>query len=191
MTMTTKLAAHADPAEPASPWLERYYGVRALFSFLWVALAFTIGKAQPGIGIALLIAYLAWDCLANLVDARRNGGLRANPSQLLNVIVSAIVMIAVIATVGDDLHATIGVIGVWAALSGLLQLATGVRRRRSASAQWPQILSGAQSALAAAHFLIQATHPAVPVSVAIVAPYAAFGAVYFAISAAVLAFKRR
>mgnify|MGYP006175564443 CR=1 FL=1 len=55
MTMTAKLAAHADPAEPASPWLERYYGVRALFSFLWVALAFTIGKAQPSIGIALLI----------------------------------------------------------------------------------------------------------------------------------------
>ncbi|WP_420136912.1 DUF308 domain-containing protein [Sphingomonas sp.] len=191
MIITAKPPYSAEAKDAGSHWLKRYYGVRALVSFLWVALAFTIGKAQPAIGAALLVAYPAWDCLANLIDARRSGGLLANPSQFLNVVVSAIVMVAVIATVGNDLHASIGVIGVWATLSGLLQLATGVRRWRSASAQWPQILSGAQSTLAGAHFLVQATNLASPVSVAIVAPYAAFGAVYFTISAVVLALKRR
>jgi hypothetical protein len=190
MTMLATQPQAVAPSRQTSLWLKRYYATRALFSALWVALAFTIGKAQPSLGVALLIAYPIWDCLANYVDARRSGGLRANPSQALNTIVSAIVTIAVAVTAGNNVHAAIGVIGIWAALSGILQLSTGVRRWHSAGAQWPQILSGAQSVLAAADFVIKATHPAGHVSVADVAPYAAFGALYFAISAAVLAFKR-
>lgn len=188
--MTAALSQNADVPETSPHWLKRYYSGRALFSALWVAAAFTVGKAQPPIGIALLVAYPAWDCLANCVDAIRTGGLRANPSQMLNAIASAAVTLAVAVTVGSDFHHAIGVIGVWAALSGILQLATGVRRWRSASAQWPQILSGAQSTLAGAHFLVKAVNPATVVSVADMAPYAAFGAFYFAVSAAVLAAKR-
>jgi uncharacterized membrane protein HdeD (DUF308 family) len=190
MTATTPLSQDAHASNASPQWLKRYYAARALFSALWVAGAFTLGQAQPSIGIALLIAYPAWDCLANGVDAMRTGGFRANPSQLLNAAVSAIVTLAVAVTAGSDLHTAIGVIGVWAALSGILQLATGVRRRRSAGAQWPQMLSGAQSALAGAHFLVKAAHPATGVGVADVAPYAAFGAFYFAISAVVLAVRR-
>jgi hypothetical protein len=88
-------------------------------------------------------------------------------------------------------HPVLGVIGVWAALAGLLQLATGVRRWRSAAAQWPMILSGAQSALAGAHFLQKAADASTSPGVADVAPYAAFGALYFAISAIVLVARRR
>ena len=190
MTITTIRSPATVPIDFSSHWLKRYYGARALFSALWVALAFTVGKSQPAIGTVLLIAYPVWDCLANYVDAARNGGLRANPTQLLNAIVSAVVALAVVVTVRQDIHAAIGVIGIWAGLAGILQLSTGIRRWRSASAQWPQILSGAQSCLAAAHFLMKATTPSTIVSVADVAPYAAFGALYFAISAGVLAFKR-
>jgi len=189
MTITATLSSVSVP--PDSHWLKRYYSTRALFSIVWVALAFTVGKAQPLIGSVLLVAYPAWDCLANYIDASRNGGLRVNPTQMLNVIVSAVVTLGVVITVSHDVHAAIGVIGVWAALSGILQLSTGIWRWRSASAQWPQILSGAQSNLAAVHFLMKATHPSTIVSVADVAPYAAFGALYFAISAGVLAFKRQ
>lgn len=190
MNPTATLSRSDLPSESPSSWLKRYYGVRALFSVAWVALVFTIGKALPPVGIVLLIAYPVWDCLANFADATRNGGLRSNPTQMLNVIVSAVVTVAITITVSFDFHAAVGVIGIWAALSGLLQLSTGVRRWRSASAQWPQILSGVQSCLAAAHFLTRAINPATIVSVADVAPYAAFGALYFAISAGVLAFKR-
>jgi hypothetical protein len=190
MTTTITISDAAVPGQSSPAWLKRYYGARALFSVIWVALAFTIGKAQPPVGLALLILYPAWDCLANYVDAARNGGLRANPSQLLNVVVSAIIALAVAVAVSRDIHAAIGVIGVWATLTGILQLATGVRRWRGTSAQWPQILSGAQSCLGGTHFVIQAIHPASVVSVATIAPYAAFGALYFAISSAVLVFKR-
>jgi uncharacterized membrane protein HdeD (DUF308 family) len=190
MTATSTLSSPAIASEASSGWLKRYYGARALFSAFWVALAFTIGEQQT-VGIALLVAYPAWDCLANYVDAVRNGGLRANPSQMLNSAVSAIVTLAVVAALRHDFHAAIGVIGIWASLSGILQLATGARRWRTASAQWPQILSGAQSTLAGAHFLMKSIHPAVAVSVADVAPYAAFGAFYFAISAGVLVFRRQ
>ncbi|PZU10388.1 DUF308 domain-containing protein [Sphingomonas sp.] len=189
MTSHTALSQiHGAPS--VARWLKRYYAGRALFSAVWVAGAFTIGRANPAIGMALLIAYPAWDCIANCVDAARSGGLRANPSQFLNAVASAIVTLAIAVTAGHDLHIAIGVIGIWAALAGVLQLATGIRRWRSASAQWPQILSGAQSALAGTHFLFKAFDPALAVGVADVAPYAAFGALYFAISSAVLAFRR-
>jgi uncharacterized membrane protein HdeD (DUF308 family) len=190
MTSADTLASPGASPNAPSSWLKRYYAARALFSVVWVALAFTIGKAHPAIGVFLLILYPAWDGAANYVDAARNGGLRANPTQALNMVVSAIVTLAVLLTVSRDVHAAIGVIGVWAALSGLLQLSTGIRRRRRAGAQWPQMLSGAQSTLAAVHFVMKAASPLVIVGAADVAPYAAFGAVYFAISSAVLAFKR-
>ena len=190
MTITASRPPATALSKTSSGWLKRYYSARALVSIFWVTLAFTVGKAQPAVGIALLIAYPLWDCLANFLDAARNGGLLANPSQFLNVIVSAIVTLAVIIAVAHDFHTAIGVIGIWAALSGILQLSTGIRRWRSASAQWPQILSGAQSCLAAAHFITKAIDPTATVSVADVAPYAAFGAFYFAVSATMLAFKR-
>lgn len=190
MTMTDTLSPTALRSGSPSRWLKRYYGTRALFSVLWVGLAVTVGSAQPQIGAVLLVAYPLWDCLANSVDAARNGGLRANPSQSLNAIVSALVTLAVLIAIDHDVHAAIGVIGIWAALSGLLQLTTGVRRWRSASAQWPQILSGAQSSLAGVHFIAKAITPLLAVGVADVAPSAAFGAFYFAVSAAMLMFKR-
>jgi hypothetical protein len=45
--------------------------------------------------------------------------------------------------------------------------------------------------LAGGHFVVKATSASTILSVADVAPYAAFGALYFAISAIVLAFRRR
>ncbi len=172
-------------------WLKRYYAVRALFSAVWVALAFMIGRADPAISIALALIYPAWDALANGYDARRSGGLAANPSQATNVVISAVVALAVAVAATQSFHAVIGVIGAWAGLAGILQLATAVRRWRTASAQWPMILSGAQSALAGVFFVKRALDPSLSLSVADIAPYAAFGAMYFAISAVVLALSRR
>jgi uncharacterized membrane protein HdeD (DUF308 family) len=80
------------------------------------------------------------------------------------------------------MNAVLAVFGVWAALSGLLQLATAVRRWKRVGAQWLMIVSGAQSAAAGTMFLRQAGAPEAP-SVADIAPYAAFGAFYFLVSA--------
>ena len=149
----------------------------------------THGDPHPALGVALIVAYPAWDSLANYVDARRSGGLRANPTQMINVVVSAIVTLAVAIAATRSFHTVIGVIGVWATLSGILQLWTAARRWRSAAAQWPMILSGAQSALAGLFFMAKSYDPASSLSVADVAPYAAFGAFYFAVAAFML-FRR-
>lgn len=167
-------------------WLTRYYAARAAFSFTWVAVAFSLGKVLTPVGAVFLVAYPAWDALANLYDAKRNGGFRANPTQAFNAVVSTIVALAVVTTLNSNIHAVLTVFGVWAGLAGILQLATGVRRWRNYSGQWPMILSGAQSVFAATHFIQKAVTGAMPTSAGI-APYAAFGALYFAISAIALA----
>jgi len=185
MTTTAVISHQADR------WLKHYYAVRALFSACWVALVVTIGRSQPPIDAALMIAYPLWDCLASYVDASRNGGLRTNPAQTLNMVVSAIVTLAIVAALPYGYHPVIAVIGAWAALSGILQLSTALRRWRSAAAQWPMILSGAQSTLAGAFFVMKAADASSVLGVADVAPYAAFGAFYFAISAVILLLRGR
>lgn len=167
-----------------SNWLRSYYFTRAVFSIVWVAAAIVVGAHSP-IASLLLILYPAWDALANLVDARTNGGLKANPSQALNVVASTVMTLVVALAVSKDTYAVLAVFGVWAILSGLLQLYTGVRRWRSYGAQWAMILSGAQSTLAGG-FMISKSFAAAPPSILDIAPYAGFGAFYFLLSAVLM-----
>jgi short repeat uncharacterized protein DUF308 len=173
---------------PSSDWLRTYYFTRAAVSIAWIALALLLGRSNPAITAVLLIAYPAWDALANYLDAQNNGGLRPNPSQSLNLVISLITAIAVAFALGIGMNAVLLVFGIWAALSGLLQLLTAVRRWRSAGAQWVMILSGAQSALAGIAFIVMARGAAVP-EISAIAGYAAFGAFYFLLSAIWLTVK--
>lgn len=184
--------AHDDIVSARGDALKRYYFLRACVSVAWIAAAVTVGAANPLAAAALLIAYPAWDALANALDARANGGFAANAPQTLNVVVSSLVTLAVLVTLPIDQRFVLGVFGVWAGLSGLLQLATGVRRWRTVGAQWPMVLSGAQSALAAGFFIAQALGAApAPATITAIAPYAGFGAVYFLIAAVALTLKGR
>jgi uncharacterized membrane protein HdeD (DUF308 family) len=164
-----------------STWLRSYYFVRALFSIFWIVVAIIV-SGQPALAALLFVIYPAWDAVANLADARSNGGLKANRTQTLNVVVSTITTLAVLLAVMKDTHAVLAVFGVWAILSGLLQLATGVTRWRTYGAQWVMILSGAQSALAGGFMISRSVGAAVP-TILDVAPYAGFGAFYFLVSA--------
>jgi uncharacterized membrane protein HdeD (DUF308 family) len=169
-------------ASTTDRWLRSYYALRGVVSVLWVAAALTVGTMSPFVAGALLMVYPAWDAVANVVDARQNGGLRRNPTQAFNTVVSSVTTVGVAFALAASMNAVLGVFGVWAALSGLLQLATAVRRWKRVGAQWLMIVSGAQSAAAGAMFLRQAGAPETP-SVADIAPYAAFGAFYFLVSA--------
>jgi uncharacterized membrane protein HdeD (DUF308 family) len=166
----------------STAWLKKYYFTRAAFSVVWVGAVFGLADGPVAVVAALLVIYPAWDAFANLVDAQRNGGLLGNLTQTFNAAVSSVTTIAVAIALSQSMNAVLGVFGVWAALSGLLQLATGVRRWKSYGAQWPMILSGIQSTGAGVMFMIQSNAPEVP-HVTAVAPYAAFGAFYFLISA--------
>jgi uncharacterized membrane protein HdeD (DUF308 family) len=177
--MTETLPQKAAPTE--NSWLTGYYATRAAFSIVWVAATFTFAHSSSVVVGALLLIYPAWDAAANMVDARRNGGLKANRTQTLNAAVGAATTGAVAVALGMSMNAVLGVFGVWASLTGLLQLATGVRRWKRFGAQWPMILSGAQSALVGLMFLKQANASEVP-SITAIAPYAAFGAFYFLVA---------
>ena len=163
-------------------WLKRYYFSRAAFSIVWVAAAFTLGRGMPALAALLLVIYPAWDALANVVDARRNGGLKENSTHALNVAAGGVATAAVAIALGKSMHAVLGVFGVWAILAGVFQLATGVRRWKTHGAQWAMILSGAQSALAGVFMITRANGSQAPIIIDI-APYAAFGAFYFLVSA--------
>lgn len=177
-----------EASAPRTAWLCTYYFSRALVGAAWVAAAATIGVHAPAVAAALLVAYPAWDALANLVDARANGGLSRNRTQALNLVVSTLTAVAVLVKLGNP-HAVLGIFGLWATLAGLLQLATALRRWKSYGAQWAMVLSGAQSALAGGFFGMRALGSAVP-GIADIVPYAAFGAFYFLVSALWLTFRR-
>jgi uncharacterized membrane protein HdeD (DUF308 family) len=174
---------HAGPA--SRTWLERYYYARAAFSIAWVGAAVSLADSSTVVIATLLLIYPAWDAVANLVDVQHNGGSGRNPTQAVNSVVSVVTTIAVAITLTMSMHAVLFVFGIWAALSGLLQLSTGVRRWKGAGGQWPMVVSGVQSAVAGASFLVQAGATEVP-RVSAIAPYAAFGAFYFLLSAVVL-----
>jgi hypothetical protein len=185
--MTNTYTTGLPVAEAGS--LARYYLVRGLVAAGWVAAAAAVGASHPVIAAVLLVSYPAWDALANWFDAQGSGGLQANPSQALNVVVSLGAAVAVAGALLSGMNAVLAVFGVWAVLAGLAQLVTGVRRWRAVGAQWAMILSGAQSTLAGVFFVVQSGGARVP-TIVDVAPYAAFGAFYFLVSAAWLTFSR-
>ena len=179
--MQTQPANHRIAPSPRN-WLRTYYFTRAAVSAGWIVLVLAIGRANPMIAAVLLVAYPAWDALANYLDAQNSGGLRSNLSQALNMAVSVLTAIAVAIALGISMNAVFVVFGAWATLSGALQLFTAVRRWSSAGAQWVMVLSGAQSALAGVFFILMARAPTAP-EIAGIAGYVGFGAFYFLLSA--------
>lgn len=172
--------------QSSSGWLKRYYLTRFAFSIAWVLVAFSVAKDVPALAAIMLVGYPAWDAIANFVDAQRSGGLARNTSQMLNFVVSTLTAIAVAVALGSSMSSVLVVFGVWASFSGILQLATAAGRWKTSGAQWAMILSGAQSALAGVFMVDMARGPE-PVGIANIAPYAAFGAFYFAVLAISLA----
>lgn len=182
MTITATIPHAGKAADTPSRWLKRYYFTRFAFSAVWVLMALAAARHMPALAALMLVGYPAWDAIANFADAQRSGDFWQNQAQLLNFVVSIITAVAVAVALGRGMNEVLLVFGVWAGLAGLLQLATAVRRWRTTGAQWAMVLSGAQSALAAA-FMIRMVGGSEPVGIANIAPYAAFGAFYFLVSA--------
>jgi len=185
------MQASQDPIHQAASesWLKTYYFARAAVSIAWVLATISLAGKSSSIAAILLVFYPLWDALANLLDATRSGGLARNRPQAFNVAVSLVVAAAVCVAL-PDMHHVLAVFGVWAILSGLLQLGAGLRRRKLYGAQWAMMLSGGQSALAGATFVFQAQAAAEP-SIATLTGYASFGAFYFLVSALLLTFRAR
>jgi uncharacterized membrane protein HdeD (DUF308 family) len=190
MTTTTDGLTSAGGQAELTGNLARYYLVRAIVAAAWVVAAVANGRSNAAAAALLLVSYPAWDALANWFDARGSGGLRTNLTQAFNVAVSLVAAIAMAIALQSSMNAVLAVFGIWAIAAGLAQLLTGVRRWRRFGAQWAMILSGAQSTLAGVFFVTQAGGAKIP-TIVDVAPYAAFGAFYFLVSAALLMFANR
>src|SRR3954471_3585886 len=90
-------------------WLKLYYFARTAFSAAWVAAAFTVGQHSLAIAAVLLVAYPAWDALANFVDAARSGGLGCNRTQAINVLASLATALAVVLALTMSMNWVLGV----------------------------------------------------------------------------------
>ncbi len=169
-------------ARVQSPWLMRYYFARFGFSAAWIGAACAVTAAgASGAAAALLVGYPLWDAAANVVDARRHGGLAQNPSQRFNTLVSAAAAVGLAIALRGGFNQALIVFGVWAALSGLFQLVAALRRWSTIGGQWPMILSGAQSMIAGVISIKAAGGPD-PVTLLTLVPYVGFGAFYFLLS---------
>ncbi len=161
--------------------LRKLYFTRAAFSILWVLLVATLAKANVLIATFLFIIYPAWDALATFFDIRSNPPSAGKTPQYVNAGISIITTIAVIIALQKGIPEALMVFGVWAFLTGLIQLILGLRRRKQLGGQWPMIISGGQSMVAGVAFIAMAHAPNQGITT--LAGYAAFGAFYFLLAA--------
>jgi hypothetical protein len=117
--------------------LRTLYFVRAAFSAVWVTLVFllaaavTTDSAPSAIAAVLLTIYPAWDAIASVFDARSTPTAGSHLPQYANVALGLIAAAGVLIAIGSGLPPALIVFGVWASLSGAVQLYLGLRRRRA------------------------------------------------------------
>ncbi|MFI8180921.1 DUF308 domain-containing protein [Actinacidiphila glaucinigra] len=195
MTQTTVTSAPSTTATTRPSGLRSLHLIRVVFSLIWVALVFTtsaslVSTDRPTVSAAvLLVVYPLWDAIATLLERRLAGTGSANRVSTVNMGLdlasTAGMTIAVFSTIGTALL----VFGVWALLSGAVQLVVAIRRRRTVGAQWPMVISGGQSVLAGA--TIAAGSASATSSLSTVAGYSAFGAFWFLVSVIALSIRSR
>ena len=167
--------------------LRTLYFTRTVFSAIWVTLVFvlastvTTGARPTAIAVVLLTIYPAWDAVATFFDVRATAAATSHLPQYLNIAIGLLAAVGILLAIGTGLTPALIVFGVWACISGAVQLYLGLRRRRPIGGQWPMIISGGISVLAGGVFIATASayHPALTSAIAYVIP----GAIFFLISA--------
>lgn len=161
--------------------LRTLYFTRAAFSIVWVILVALLAKTNVTIATILFIVYPAWDAIATFFDINANAPAANKTPQYVNAGISIVTTIAVIIALQKGIPEALIVFGVWAILTGLIQLILGLRRRKLMGGQWPMIISGGQSMLGGTSFIVMAHAPNQGITT--LAGYAAFGAFYFLLAA--------
>jgi len=161
--------------------LRTLYITRVAFSVLWILLVVTVAKTNNTLANILFIIYPVWDVVATFFDIKANAQAVKKTPQYVNVGIGILTTIAVIIALQSGIPQALMVFGLWAILTGLIQLILGLRRRKHFEGQWPMIISGAQSMLAGGFIIATAQTP--NQGVASLAGYSAFGAFYFALAA--------
>jgi uncharacterized membrane protein HdeD (DUF308 family) len=182
--MSSSILSHAEAdgqAAATAKALRRLYFIRAAFSLIWVILVVLFAKKSIGFAYTLLIIYPVWDVIGTFLDIRANNNSTSKTPQYVNAVISLVTSLAVAIALQKGIPEALIVFGVWAILTGLIQLILGLRRRKSLGGQLPMILSGGQSVAGGISFIVLAHDPTMGISS--LAGYAAFGAFYYLLSA--------
>lgn len=170
--------------------LRTLYFVRTAFSVVWVALGFALAAhvtAASGptiVATVLLAIYPVWDAAANFLDARGTRNSGSHLGQYLAIVAVLLAAVGILIASGVGLTPILSVFGVWACLSGAVQLTLALRRRKPVGGQWPMIISGGLSVLAGVSFIVTASTAST--SLTTIAGYSAFGAFWYLFGAILL-----
>ena len=169
--------------------LRNLYFVRTAFQVVWAASVRATAIKQPGIAAVLFLLYPLWDVACTVYDLKtssRSGSART--AQIINALLGVGAALGIGLTVYRRPVYSVAVFGVWAFGAGLLQLVLGlIRRKQLGGGQWAMILSGGQSMLAGAAFLVGGLSDKRHIKD--VGGYAIFGALYFLIGGVLLTRK--
>jgi hypothetical protein len=175
---------HVPPPTSRHTIPRRITVVRASLALVWaaaVAIAVgdkvpTIHTALPGAAAFLLATYPLIDVIASLL-----GSAFADSRALrTNAAVGALAVAGIaIAAFGSDAGATLVAFGTWAAVSGAIQLAMAIHRRRARGRQLPMIVSGGLSTVAGLSFIAASGND--EAHLVTLAGYMALGALLFLI----------
>jgi uncharacterized membrane protein HdeD (DUF308 family) len=175
--------------------LRTLYLFRAAFSFAWVAFVYSFASSagsDRALGLVagvFLIAYPVSDAVASLVELPTRQAAHARWPHYANMIAGFGAAAGIGVFVLSDLATAINVFGVWAVVSGALQVYLAVRRRHTGvRGQWPMILSGSGSLVAGITFIdwVGTSHTGLTT----VAQYSAGGAIWYVLTVLWLAFTR-
>lgn len=175
--------------------LRSLYLIRVVFSLIWVVLVFTTSAslkskdAPTAIAAALLVTYPLWDAVATLLERRLAGTGSTSRVSAINMALGLAAGIGMVIAVFSTIGTALLVFGIWALLSGAIQLVTAIRRRRAVGAQWPMIISGGLSVIVGASFA--AMSGSASSGLATVAGYSGFGAFWFLVSVIALTLRTR
>lgn len=160
--------------------MRNLYFVRAAFALVW-ALGLISLITRPALVIFLLILYPAFDAGSSLYDAYVNRASNNTLAQKTNVAISLLTVIAVLVVSSMGVPVILRVFGVWAILTGVIELVTAIRRWKELSGQAVLVFGGAVSILAGISFIVLAGRPTSGLSS--LAGYALMGCWQFLFSA--------
>jgi hypothetical protein len=167
--------------------LRNLYLVRTLVQLPWAALVLT-QNAHPQLIAGLLVAYPLWDVACTLYDLKTSDQVgSARTPQVVNALLGSATAVAIALTVSTHPAYSIAAFGAWALIAGVLQLVSGLSRRKKLGGQWAMILSGIQSTAAGVAFVLGGLSGKMHAKD--LGGYAVFGAIYFLIGAILLSRK--